>query len=170
MLGLLFSLFNFVYKRLGLELLLVVLFERHGAVVERFQVVAFNLLAPLLLQRLLSLAPLLVLGPEALEDEWHRNRRVALQGVDEVFGLVAIDALDRSEVDGLGGATKGVAEAELGQLVGVHVADIGEDVFEDADRAQVGFQDDVELEALVLYAEYELFVLVLLGADEGRVF
>ena len=150
-------------------MLLVVLLEGHTAVVERAQVVALDLLAPLLLEILLGLAPLVVLGLEALEDERDSDARVALETLDEVLALVAVDALDGLDVHGLRVAAERVVQAELGQLVGAHLRQLAHELLEHAYRAQIGLEHHVELEAFVLDAEDELLVLVLLRVDERRV-
>ena len=66
-------------------------------------------------------------------------------------------------------AAQRIAQPILGQLLATHLAHLGLHVLERADRAQIGLEHHVQLEALVLDAKDQLLVLVLLGAYEGRV-
>ena len=70
------------------------LFEVDALVVQRLQIILLQLVPPGLIERPLSLAPLLLLGLEPLQDNGHGNARTLLQALDDVMCFLAIDAVD----------------------------------------------------------------------------
>lgn len=83
------------------------------------------------------------------EDNGNSHGWVLAKAIDDVSCLVGIYPLEGLAVDHLRSAAQSVVQPELGLLLSGQAGELLLDGLEDADRRQVGLQDDVQLKGRV---------------------